>query len=623
MQAMKIPSVRVVLAEGYVDSRILTYVTSKLLRGNIFGISKVMPWGVNIHSQLINNHEERTQALATAVQYAQAVGVRGKYREAIELVTDELLMNALYNAPVGPSGPLFNDVAPQQRANLRLERPTILQLAHDGARFVVGVRDSFGSLKPETIFSFIERCLSSADQIDRKTSGAGLGLYLVANNVTELIFNVLPGTATEVICVFDVRAPKQQLQHLGLYSETFARHAELEAKERGPLIRAQPAAGQAAAQPLSKLIPLTLTTAVLLLLVAAVLMVWPYLSKPATGSLKVTVEPSGSTVYINGVRKGVGSPHLTIEHLAVSGTYAVSARLPGYAEAQEPVSVVKGEVQQVKLTLAQHGAKVRVSSTPSGAEIWLDGKNTGQRTPTLLDTLAPGRTYNIRLVKHGHIPHMGQLKPIADETLRFQVDLPLATTFARLSLDSEPTGARLYLNDVDTGAITPVKGHVLRTGQTYRVKLELPKHVPWEVKIQPEKGEQVYRSATLRLGGYLTLASNVRAVARVGKAMRFALPLKRTMVPVGAYPVRIISDDPYLRHTFNLTISAGASTNRYLQFGFVASGMRNTLLQLGGQKVKKLALPPGKHQVTLFDLDTRKSRVETVEVIPGKTQTLR
>ena len=88
--------------------------------------------------------------------------------------------------------------------------------------FAVAVRDRFGRLAKNTILAYIDKCIHSPNQIDRKTYGAGLGLYLVANAAASYVVNVAYGIATEVVCTFDrgaktplrlrrrVRAPGQR-----------------------------------------------------------------------------------------------------------------------------------------------------------------------------------------------------------------------------------------------------------------------------------------------------------------------------------------------------------------------------------------------------------------------------
>ena len=96
---------------------------SKLLYGDLFGLEKVMPWGVRIYSTLVGDYQEKSMAIATVGDFAQAMGVRRKYREQIDQCIDEMLMNALYDAPVDDEGkPLFAEVPVKERVLMRVDR---------------------------------------------------------------------------------------------------------------------------------------------------------------------------------------------------------------------------------------------------------------------------------------------------------------------------------------------------------------------------------------------------------------------------------------------------------------------------------------------------------------------
>ena len=113
-------------------------------------------------------------------------------------------MNALYDAPVDEHGnQVFAEIDPHDRTKTRSPRPVSIRYAATDQQFAVAVRDRFGRLAKNTILSYIDKCLHSPTQIDRKTYGAGLGLYLVANAAASYIVNVAYGIATEVVCTFD------------------------------------------------------------------------------------------------------------------------------------------------------------------------------------------------------------------------------------------------------------------------------------------------------------------------------------------------------------------------------------------------------------------------------------
>jgi hypothetical protein len=189
----------------------------KLLTGDIFGIEKYLPAGTPVEYARIRDFEGRGRAIDTVLAFAEQAKMRRQVRTAIGAVCEELLMNALYDAPVDAQGnPVFADVDPHARKDVLSPRPVSIRYAATEAGFAVAVRDRFGRLAKNTILAYIEKCIHSPTQIDRKTYGAGLGLYLVANAAATYVVNVAYGIATEVVCTFD-RGAKTPLRQVGLF----------------------------------------------------------------------------------------------------------------------------------------------------------------------------------------------------------------------------------------------------------------------------------------------------------------------------------------------------------------------------------------------------------------------
>jgi hypothetical protein len=210
----------------------------KLLTGDIFGIEKYLPAGTPVHYARLRDFAGRGRAIDTVLDYAEQSRMRRQVRTAIGAVCEELLMNALYDAPVDASGrPMFADVDPHDRKDTRSPRPVSIRYAATDQLFAVAVRDRFGRLAKNTILSYIEKCITWPTQIDRKTYGAGLGLYLVANAAATYVVNVAYGIATEVVCTFD-RGAKSPLRLVGM----FVHPGGAEMLKRGPT--PETAAGQ-------------------------------------------------------------------------------------------------------------------------------------------------------------------------------------------------------------------------------------------------------------------------------------------------------------------------------------------------------------------------------------------
>lgn len=282
VRLLRHPSVRAVVSEDYLNAtpNLLTYLAGKLTWGNIFGVSKLLPWGVLIGTEVVTSTEDRHRAITSLLAFVKTLRLRARQCDAVQLVAEELLMNALYDAPMDRQGrPLFGEVMPSARAGLRLDRPVTLQYGCDGRRLVISVRDTYGSLRRSAVLDRLEHCAQAADQIADKPSGAGLGLYMVAKHAAELMFNTVPGKTTEVIVVLDLTSSTQRLRHISFFSEP----SPVAADPRAPN---DAGATQAGERWVFDLRYLVLTIAALLLFViAGLVFLWPYLAAllPARG----------------------------------------------------------------------------------------------------------------------------------------------------------------------------------------------------------------------------------------------------------------------------------------------------------------------------------------------------
>src|SRR5262249_3118029 len=200
MQARRVAAV--LAADAFEPARPAA-IAARLLHGDLFGLEKIVPWGVKVYSLLVGDYQEKSVAIAAVSDFAASIGVRRKYREAIEQCLDEMLMNALYDAPVDAGGKqMFADVPTKTRISLRMEQKATVEYACDGNIFALSVRDSFGTLRGETVLRYLDKCLHSDQQMDRKGGGAGLGLYIISNAATQFLLAIHPRVATEATCTF-------------------------------------------------------------------------------------------------------------------------------------------------------------------------------------------------------------------------------------------------------------------------------------------------------------------------------------------------------------------------------------------------------------------------------------
>jgi hypothetical protein len=192
------------------DESELVVTSEKLLSGDIFGLQKYLAWGAKRHERIIAGYADKRSALLDVAAHAKEVGARRPVIAKIESVSDELLMNALYDAPAIREGVSRKSrIDKSNDGEIPSDEAALLCYASDGRYFAVSVQDNYGELHKEAILDHLSRARAAKGQPKPHTApgtgGAGLGLYMILSSVTRFIANIEPGRRTEVICLFDLR----------------------------------------------------------------------------------------------------------------------------------------------------------------------------------------------------------------------------------------------------------------------------------------------------------------------------------------------------------------------------------------------------------------------------------
>jgi CheY-like chemotaxis protein len=195
-------------SEELLDEHELIVTCEKLLRRDIFGLEKYLSgWGIHTHTIEITHSRQKTGAIEQFENFARRVEAAGQIIQAAALVADELITNAVFNAPRDSKGvPKYASLPRNQDLQLEPSEKVLFRYACDGRYLGMSVSDPFGSLHRETVIGYLRKCFNrGADQIDQKDGGAGLGIYMLFNSLTQLIFNIHHGRCTEVVATFYIR----------------------------------------------------------------------------------------------------------------------------------------------------------------------------------------------------------------------------------------------------------------------------------------------------------------------------------------------------------------------------------------------------------------------------------
>lgn len=181
----------------------LTITAQKLIRNDVFGAEKYLLWGTDLQSTTLTRGSQRADIVAHLSEQVRTRGQSARVASMAMLVADELLSNAVHNAPVDASGVHYRRELPRaEEVELDERHQVRLRWGCDARYLAIEVTDPFGSLDRDTIL----RSLAKND-VREHGSRAGMGVALAYRSCDHLVFNLAPGKRTEIIALIDVRHP--------------------------------------------------------------------------------------------------------------------------------------------------------------------------------------------------------------------------------------------------------------------------------------------------------------------------------------------------------------------------------------------------------------------------------
>lgn len=189
----------------------LTTTVAKILNNDIFGFEKYLSWGAHVVESKITHSEARRDEIEKMKEHFKTMGVRSTFLDQAHLVADEMLMNAIYDAPTNAEGKaLFNHMSRLEAVQLSDEQAVTLRYGTDGVFLAVSVSDPFGSLTKTILQSYLHKNFQGEETGSDGKGGAGKGLYMIITCSDFVVFNVKAQKKTEVICFFQLERNRDE-----------------------------------------------------------------------------------------------------------------------------------------------------------------------------------------------------------------------------------------------------------------------------------------------------------------------------------------------------------------------------------------------------------------------------
>jgi|GEM_PF-5596107 len=169
-----------------------------------FGIEYYKDQDAVIQSITLKNSVHKGPAIEAIGKTLTKRNLNDRALQMILRVLDELLMNAIFDAPLNATQQSYRRETPRDEAfDLNEQEQVTLSVAFNQNFVTISVRDHFGSFSLDKAFAALSRNYSvSSYQVNQNTRSASLGLHGIASNGVGIMISCKPGMATEAVISF-------------------------------------------------------------------------------------------------------------------------------------------------------------------------------------------------------------------------------------------------------------------------------------------------------------------------------------------------------------------------------------------------------------------------------------
>lgn len=191
------------------------------LSDKALGLENMLSPKAKIQTIKLTKTSQKQDAVEAIRNYVISAKFKGRLSSVIANAVDELLMNAMFDAPVDEMNKrIYTQTSRNTNINLEGKAAVEMQVGFDENYLAVTVADQFGSLeKASVVTHMMKSYVDEGYKLKLTSAGAGLGLGNVFRSGANFIFSCDQNVRTEVSLFFKRTASfkdfKQQFRFLG------------------------------------------------------------------------------------------------------------------------------------------------------------------------------------------------------------------------------------------------------------------------------------------------------------------------------------------------------------------------------------------------------------------------
>jgi hypothetical protein len=169
-----------------------------------FGLGQMLRPGAKVQAVKLLITTQKQDAVEAIKNYLMAAKFQSRMATVIANAVDELLMNAMFDAPVDELGkPLYAATARSTSMKLENKHAVEMHVGYDGHYVGITAVDLFGSLDKNKLLSHISKIYTEEEyKVKTSVAGAGIGLATVFRSGGSFFFVSESRARTEVTVFF-------------------------------------------------------------------------------------------------------------------------------------------------------------------------------------------------------------------------------------------------------------------------------------------------------------------------------------------------------------------------------------------------------------------------------------